>query len=311
MGGIQLKRKISLICIFIVLCLFVTACAANIKQSGSPTYQEDQAGVTTGLTQNSEMEQGNISSDLKKRKLIKDVKLRLETRKFDTFVSELRKEINLFGGFIQTSEITGNSYSYDTDRYASLTIRIPSDKLDDFTNKVSSLGNVTEKSEGSKDVTLDYVDKQSRIKALKTEQDSLLRLLEAVNNLNDIITIQNQLTDVRHELESLESQLRTYDDLIDYSTVTMNVYEVERETPAKDRSMWQEIGENLSENVNSIGKACQNLFVYFVSSLPFLLIMAVIALVTLIIIRLAIKKNKRDNKQQIQAQSNQDDMQQK
>ncbi|MDD2362946.1 MAG: DUF4349 domain-containing protein, partial [Oscillospiraceae bacterium] len=175
----------------------------------------------------------------------------------------------------------------------------------------SSLGNVPQKTEGSEDVTMNDVDIQSRIKALKTEQESLLRLLEAADKLNDILTIQNQLSHVRHELESLESQLRTYDDLVDYSTVTMSINEVERETPTKDRSMWQEIGENLSNNINSIGKACQGFFIWFVSVSPFLVIMAVIVIVILLIVRSAVKKNKRDYNRQIQSQNNQDDTQQK
>ena len=52
------------------------------------------------------------------------------------------------------------------------------------------------------DVTLRYVDVDSHKKALETEQERLLALLEKAENVEDIITIENRLSDVRYELEN-------------------------------------------------------------------------------------------------------------
>jgi hypothetical protein len=142
---------------------------------------------------------------------------------------------------------------------------------------------------------MDYVDIESHIKALKTEQESLLKLLEKADNLDNILTIQNHLTDVRYELESYETKRRTYDDLISYSTVTMEIHEVERETPTEKLTMWQEIGNNLSNNLSQIGEGARGLFVWFVSASPYLLILAAIALIVLLIIRTSIKKSRRNS----------------
>ena len=68
-------------------------------------------------------------------------------------------------------------------------------------------------------MTLQYVDLESHKKALTTEQDRLIELMEQAETVEDIITIEGRLSEVRYQLESMESQLRTYDNKIDYSTV--------------------------------------------------------------------------------------------
>ena len=69
---------------------------------------------------------------------------------------------------------------------------------------------------------------QSHKKALLAEQESLLSMMEQAESIEDIIAINEQLTDVRYQIESMESQLRTYDNQVDYSTVNLYIDEVER-----------------------------------------------------------------------------------
>ncbi len=124
----------------------------------------------------------------------------------------------------------GQQFDYSSSRSASYTLRIPSDKLDEFIDVVETLGNVTYKNESVDDVTLRYVDVDSHKKALETEQERLLALLEKAENVEDIITIENRLSDVRYELENYEIQIRLLDNQIDYSTVYVDISEVSRVT---------------------------------------------------------------------------------
>jgi hypothetical protein len=295
-----LKRKalvVFLLCLLILLSLFSASCSSKMKagMSSEKQYDEIAEDINGGLSKVN-LSSSNTNKDLEMRKLIKDVTLHIETKNFDQFISKLNDEINKHSGFVQKSDINGSSYDSYPDRTATIIVRIPADKLDSFTGKASSLGNVTSKTEGTEDVTMEYVDIESRIKALKTEQESLLKLMEKANNLNDILTIQNHLTDVSSELESYEAKLRTYKDLIAYSTVTMEIYEVERETPTEKLSMWEEIGNNLSNNLASIGKGARDFFVWFISALPYLVIIAVLALIVLVVVRISIKRSRVSNR---------------
>lgn len=78
-------------------------------------------------------------------------------------------------------------------------------------------------------------------KALETEQERLLALLEKAENVEDIITIENRLSDVRYELENYESQIRLLDNQIDYSTVYVDISEVSRVTDTGKQGFFEEV----------------------------------------------------------------------
>ena len=121
------------------------------------------AGVTSGNGLEAQVENG--------RKLIRTVSLSLQTKEFDSVLNSLKTKTTELGGYVENSSISGNSYSYTTTRYASYTIRIPADKLNEFVDIVGELGNVTQENESVEDVTLQYVDVESHKKALETEHE--------------------------------------------------------------------------------------------------------------------------------------------
>jgi hypothetical protein len=140
---------------------------------------------------------------------------------------------------------------------------------------------------------MSYVDTESHIKSLRAEQEALLNLLAKADYIDAIIQIQTRLTEVNYKIESYESQLRTYDDLISYSTVDINVYEVEKITVVEEQNVWQKIGTGFMNNIKDIFDGAETFFVWLVSSIPYIIIIAVITLIIVIIIRRKIKKNKQ------------------
>jgi hypothetical protein len=78
------------------------------------------------------------------------------------------------------------------------------------------------------------VDLESHKKALQEEEKRLLSFMEDAESIEDLITIEDRLTNVRYQLESMESQLRTYDNQVNYSSVHMNIEEVETITIGLD-----------------------------------------------------------------------------
>lgn len=222
-------------------------------------------------------EQTNILSE---RKLIKTVDLNVETKAFDEVMSTLEKQVVAMGGYIENMETyNGSTYSgYRSERNASMTIRIPKDKLDAFLNTVSDICNVVRRSENVDDVTLAYVDTESRRNALRTEQERLLELLAVAQSIDEIIMIEDRLSDVRYELESMESQLRTYDNKVDYSTVYLYVDEVKELTPVSEETVWQRISGGFGESLKNIGNGFVEFVIWFVVNLPYLVMGAVLIL---------------------------------
>ena len=240
------------------------------------------------------------------RKLIRNVNLSLQTKEFDTVLENMSQKVKDLGGYIQDSSVWGSSSDYSSSRSASYTLRIPSDKLDEFIDVVETLGNVTYKNESVDDVTLRYVDVESHKKALETEQERLLALLEKAENVEDIITIENRLSDVRYELENYESQIRLLDNQINYSTVYVDISEVSRVTDAGKQGFFEEVASRFSDSVYIVLMGLRGFAVGVLGSLPILVVWGVILAVVVILLRkFVFKKSKKNKKNTDQTNENQ------
>ena len=240
------------------------------------------------------------------RKLIKTVSLDVETLEFDELLVNLENEIKAAGGYIEQSNISNGTY-YDyygnynpsKNRTGYMTIRIPSKKLDDFMGKFDGVYNVVNKSERVSDVTLDYVDLQSYLTTLRAEEERLLELLDMAANLDEILVIERELTSVRYSIESTESQIRTYDNLVDYSTVYLNITEVTVYTPEPEPepevppTAWERIRDGFTGSLKSLGKGLGEFGINLIIALPYLLFVAFIIFVNVMIIVLIVKASKK------------------
>lgn len=129
------------------------------------------------------------------RKLIKTVDMNVETEAYDVLFPKVQTRVGELGGYIENLSEQQENYGYKTNlRYVSITARIPEDKLESFMTEVAAASNVISRNERVEDVTLSYVDLESRKKTLVTERDRLLVLLEQAETVEDIITIEGRLS---------------------------------------------------------------------------------------------------------------------
>ena len=241
--------------------------------------------ATTAAKENGES--ANLTGNAAGRKIIKNGDLSIQTREFDEFLTNLNRSILAVGGYVEASSINGNSYNKNRMRSADVTARVPAEQLDAFCDQVSELGNVTYKNLYTRDVTLTYVDLESHVKALRTEQQTLMDLLAKAEKVEDIILIQNRLSDVLYEIESYESTLRTFDDQIAYSSVHLSIQEVQRETTVEKETAGQEIARRFKENWEDVKDGFARFGIDFVSDLPIIIVWVVfLGIVVLVIVRI-------------------------
>lgn len=288
-------RLIAAVSSLVIVVALLTACGSSVK--GDFAANENINALTDNLTDDMSSESANSSavneSNIKaQRKIIETIYYHVETKDFDNLVATLESQALSVGGYIESSDVSGNAYASSTLRDATFVFRIPSDKTDEFTNYVSENSTVTNRSVNTEDVTFDYVDAESRIKALKTEKEALEELLSSATSTTELLEIRDMLTDVIYEIETYESQLRTYDNLIEYTTITIDINEVEQTTVVHKQSTWQRIGTNLMDNFKGIWNFLVELFVFIISSLPYLLFIAVVVFVIVFAIKRARKKKK-------------------
>lgn len=227
------------------------------------------------------------------RKLIRNVSMDVETEQFDELIGQIEEKTKALGGYIEDSyTYNGRSYRSNDTKNANLTIRIPSVKLDEFLSAVSDQSNVTSKNENVTDVTLQYVDLESHKKALEAEQERLLEMIEQAETVEDMITIESRLSEVRYQLESQESQLRTFDNQIQYSTVYLNIAEVEKYTPVAERTFFEKISDGFTDNLAGVAEDLVNFVIWFISSLPYLVVWGIIIVIAVKLIVKGIRDKK-------------------
>ena len=173
-----------------------------------------------------------------------------------------------------------------------MTIRIPAEKLADFLQHVEGVSNVVSKEQSQENVTLQYVDTESRMAALQAERDRLMELLEQAGDLSDLLKIEERLTEVLYELESTTAQLRSLDNQVSYATVELFIDEVTAYTQTQEQTVWQRIGSGFVKNIRRIGDDLVDFFVWLVTYSPQLIIIAAIAFVVVRIIRRIVRKGR-------------------
>lgn len=232
------------------------------------------------------------------RKLIWTVYNEMETLEFDETLTAIEQLVGEMGGYIERSSVEGmqgaaEESSSRQNRYASLTIRVPQEKLNEFLSKTEGVGTVVYQNRSSTDITLQYTDLEARLSTLQTEQERLLSLLEEAADLDSIIKLEERLSSVRYEIESITSSLRVYDSQVQYSTVHLDLREVQRIRPVDD-SIGEQIKTGFAGTLEDIAYFAKESVVFVVVNLPYLLLLAIVAVVVLVIVRKRLRKAKND-----------------
>ena len=297
-----MKKYVSLTLVLALLLTLLTACGAN---SAAPQYaMKEEAAMEApmamdmaagnSLTSTGTKESGAIPEN---RKWIITVNMSAETEDLETLLDNLDKQIAALNGYVEDQNIyNGSSYSSRRYRNASLTVRIPAKDVDKFTQEVSGLANVVRTNKNLEDITLSYTATASRIKALETEEARLLEFMAKAENMSDLLEIEARLTDVRYELERYSSQLKLYDNQVDYATIYLDIEEVQEYTPVEEETFWQKISGGFKSSLKGLGEDLEELVVWIIVSSPYLLVYAIFGVGIFLGIKAGRKKAK-DRKQ--------------
>ena len=213
-------------------------------------------------------------------KLIYSASATVETTEFDQTVEKLSALVAQYGGFVESSSINGSNYysqsrGYSSERYASYVIRVPSDKFSTLMSSLSTLGNVPYSHTYTENITARYYDTDARLTAYKTQETRLLEMMEIAETVEDLISIEEKLTDLRYQIESLQSTLNNWDRQVSYSSLSLEVQEVVEYTPESRMSYGQELALALTNGLKGTGEFFKDLLLAVVGALPALVILAV------------------------------------
>lgn len=299
----KVRKLVSLALILLLLLGLFTGCGASSSTDQAIKYEAaeeapamaDMAAVNgASLTQSGS---GSATTLPENRKWIITVDMSAETEDLDALLASLDEKIASLGGYVEGQNIyNGSTYSDRRYRSASLTIRVPAEDVDKFTDEVEGIANVVRTNKNLEDVTLNYVATESRVEALETEEDRLLELMEQAETMADLLEIEGRLTDVRYELESYASQLRLYDNQIDYATIYLNLEEVQEYTPVKEQTVWERISEGFVSSLKGLGDGLVDLLVWVLVNSPYLVVYGAVLAAILILVKKFKKPNPKKAK---------------
>ena len=253
---------------------------AEEAPAGSPESQGDAADFT--------------------EKIIYSANVSIETTDFDVSVSGLEQKARSLGGFVENSNVSGDTrWNKDgttsvVNRWAYYTFRIPAEKFEYFLQLTHTYGNVLSTSRSAQNVTSSYTDFEARLSSLNTQEERLLDMLSKSTDVETLIALEQRLSDVRYEIESIERNLRNYDAQIRYSTIDLTIREVELYTPTAPirRSFGEKLEIALSDGWTRFVRGTQDLLLGLAACLPVLVLLIILAAAVLICIRIRIKKRK-------------------
>lgn len=284
------RKALALLLAALMTAAAFAGCSAKTGSSDAYYNEKVEAAPGDSIYDSS----SSVSPIVTDRKLIRTISLDVETEDMNTLLAGIDSKVAQLGGYVENRNVrAGSGYaSSQQRRYASLTIRIPAERLDEFVQHVGDVSNVTSTSETSEDVTLSYVATESRMKALQAEEARLLELIDEAANLTELLQLEKRLTEIRTELEQVTSQLKLYDNLVDYGTVELSISEVQEYTPTEEPGFWERISTGFANSMSNLGKILKEMVILFVCAIPYLVPLGAIAGIVLLIVKLATRKKK-------------------
>ena len=285
------RRALRLLCAAVAAGLLMTGCGSSY--SGGRDSATVGVSSSTSISKSESFAMENMAVDMEtadtalgmeespavsQQKIIQYLDYEIETLDFGQSVTALESLCSELGGYIQDSYRSGERINGSGLRHASYTLRIPVDQLEAFKKGTDQIGTVASYSTSTENVTEQYYDIETRLKSLRTQEERLLKLMEKSETLTDVIELENALSEVTYEIESLTGSLRRYDSLVEYSTVNVSLDEVVRYTEQQEvpRTLWDRIRQQFSTSLSGLADFGQDFLVLLVGCSPVLILLAML-----------------------------------
>jgi hypothetical protein len=255
-----------------------------VTESGSsgPGVAKDQAGAGTAASPaaGAAVRLGDPNT-----KLVRTANVRLEVGKgrlSDTIDRASAVVTRLDGDYVGSSTTVPRGGSDDV-ATGQVTFRVPVAAYEQALRELKGLGRYLGEESSSKDVSSEYVDLNAQLKAWKAQEATYLKLLERARSINDVIAIQNQLSEAQQNIERLQGQINYLGDQSARSTIVLDLTEPGGAAVPKGRlaRAWEVAWSGLA----TIGVATLVLLIW---ALPF----ALVGVGVVVVVRL-LRRNRR------------------
>lgn len=276
-------------------------------------YNEvDKENTESENTNNKTNNNSNSNIVLVEDKLVYKCYVDIETLDFDKSYAALQDMMEKYNCVISSETFGDESISYFYDSYYSssskyktgrtdeIVIRVPSANYKNFISEYGELGNVTSKTQTVDNITQEYYDTTSQVDGLKAEMERLEIMMSQATEIEDMITINQAITELQSEINSLTTYIRTMDSDVAYSYVTMSLREVleysEVEQPVKKNTFIDRLKNQCVDTWKGFLNFLENLLFTIIGLIPAIVIIGIIVIIIKITCKNKIKTWKENRK---------------
>jgi hypothetical protein len=236
------------------------------------TFGGDTGGAVPGVG----LQSNALLNAQSGRKMIYTANLQLETHEFERSLTGVNDILTRYNGYVEQNQLSGVPEGKAGDgRSASFTLRFPIANYDKAMGDLAALGNLLSRTESTEDVSRQYVDTEARNKTLTLQRDRLYELLAKADKMENIISLENEISRLTTEIEQMSAQLRFWDDKVSYSSVSVNLRELvtppQSVTPPDPDLNTRRSGA-FYDTLNNMREGFEEFTVRFMGALPWLII---------------------------------------
>lgn len=224
------------------LCLIITVwqlLLAGCASAGAPVAPSAPAPrpAATAAPATSAAQPGPGSAQTNwDRYVIRQAELVLVVKDVEGAMAEVQKLAEAAGGYV----VQSSSRRDGTRVLADLTIQVPAEALDKTVDGLKRLAlSVDSAKITMQDVTEEYVDNEANLTNLKAAEQSTLRLLDKTTNMDQIISVQRELTRIRGDIERIEGRQRYLQRRVAMSSISLHLLPESAAATAASRGAWQ------------------------------------------------------------------------
>ena len=210
------------------LALGLGACgrSSDATAGGSSVAQQDSRSAVEGAPAASAAAAGADRADAQlaaQPLLVRRADAALVVKDINVAAGEIRAIASTAGGAVTNESIEASSGESERSTYATLTIQVPADKLDETLTRLEKLGDMASRHTSSDDVTSAYVDTEARVASMKASVDRMRTLMSQATAIADIVSIESELSRRQADLEGLEAQMRSLKDQVAMSPIELRL----------------------------------------------------------------------------------------
>jgi hypothetical protein len=244
------------------------ATAASSKEAAAPAASSAPITVTPAI--------GNDGTDGFNRKLIYKANSVMPVKDYPAAQTQLRDLVALSGAYIlQFSESTSSG-----EKGGNFTIKVAANGFVSLLDGLEKISPSLQRNVQGQDVTEEYVDLSSRLKAKQVVETRLLAFMDKATKTDELLAFSNELSKVQGEIEQLKGRMRYLDQNVSYSTVELRMYQQTGSKSPFDPNKGSALSDRLQNawiaSLNVLAVVLQGILVFMAAALPILLLAAIV-----------------------------------